>query len=98
MESRSLAATLRALALILTWTFKPESRRTRNFDDATFDRSAGAFENPDHVAIASHNYRWRLGLADGESKYDDLEKRLAESPLITVPTITMEGDANVDAY
>jgi pimeloyl-ACP methyl ester carboxylesterase len=64
------------------------------FDDATFDRSASAFDNPDHVAIVVHNYRWRLGLAEGESKYDDLEKRLAESPVITVPTITMEGDAN----
>jgi pimeloyl-ACP methyl ester carboxylesterase len=65
-----------------------------NFDDATFDRTAAAFDNPDHVAIVIHNYRWRLGLAEGESKYDDLEKRLAASPAITVPTITMEGDAN----
>jgi pimeloyl-ACP methyl ester carboxylesterase len=65
-----------------------------NFDDATFDRSAASFDNPDHVAIVIHNYRWRLGLAEGERKYDDLEKRLAESPVITVPTITMEGDAN----
>jgi pimeloyl-ACP methyl ester carboxylesterase len=65
-----------------------------NFDDATFDRSAAAFDNPDHVAIVIHNYRWRLGLAEGESKHDDLEKRLATSPAITVPTITMEGDAN----
>lgn len=65
-----------------------------NFDDATFDRSAAAFENPDHVSIAIHNYRWRLDLAKGEAKYDDLEKRLAEAPVITVPTITMEGDAN----
>jgi pimeloyl-ACP methyl ester carboxylesterase len=65
-----------------------------NFDDATFDRSATAFDNPDHVAIVIHNYRWRLGLAEGESKYDDLEKRLAQAPVITVPTITMEGDAN----
>jgi pimeloyl-ACP methyl ester carboxylesterase len=64
------------------------------FDDATFDRSAAAFENPDHVDIVIHNYRWRLGLAQGESKYDELEKRLAKSPVITVPTITMEGDAN----
>jgi pimeloyl-ACP methyl ester carboxylesterase len=65
-----------------------------NFDDATFDRSAAAFNNPDHVAIVIHNYRFRLGLAEGEQKYDHLEKRLAELPVITVPTITMEGDAN----
>jgi len=65
-----------------------------DFDDATFDRSAAAFDNPDHVGIVVHNYRWRLGLAEGEAKYDDLEKRLAEAPSITVPTITMEGDAN----
>ncbi len=65
-----------------------------NFDDATFDRSAAALENPDHVAIAIHDYRWRLDLAQGESKYDDLENRLAAGPVITVPTITLEGDAN----
>jgi pimeloyl-ACP methyl ester carboxylesterase len=65
-----------------------------NFDDATFDRSAAAFDNPDHVSIVIHNYRWRLGLAEGEPKYDDLEKRLAEGPIITVPTITLEGYAN----
>ncbi len=65
-----------------------------DFDDATFDRSAAAFDNPDHVGIVVHNYRWRLGLAEGEAKYDDLERRLAEAPSITVPTITMEGDAN----
>jgi pimeloyl-ACP methyl ester carboxylesterase len=64
-----------------------------DFDDATFDRSA-AFDNPDHVAIVIHNYRWRQGLAEGEAKYNDLEKRLAQSPVISVPTITMEGDAN----
>jgi pimeloyl-ACP methyl ester carboxylesterase len=64
------------------------------FSDATFDRSAAAFNNPDHVAIVVHNYRWRLGLADGEPRYADLEKRLAEGPVITVPTITLEGDAN----
>src|SRR5712692_433706 len=65
-----------------------------NFDDATFDRSAASFNNPDHVAIVVHNYRWRLGLAEGEPKYGDLDKRLAEGPSITVPTITLEGDAN----
>ena len=64
------------------------------FDDATFDRSAAALDNPDHVAIVIHNYRWRIGLAEGESKYDDLEKRLAQGPVITVPSITLEGDAN----
>jgi pimeloyl-ACP methyl ester carboxylesterase len=64
------------------------------FDDATFNRSAAAFDNPDHVAIVIHNYRWRLGLADGEPKYADLDKKLAELPVISVPTITMEGDAN----
>jgi pimeloyl-ACP methyl ester carboxylesterase len=65
-----------------------------DFDEATFNRTAASFDNPDHVAIVIHNYRWRLGLADGESKYDDLEKQLAKAPVITVPTITLEGDAN----
>jgi pimeloyl-ACP methyl ester carboxylesterase len=65
-----------------------------NFDDATFDRTAVAFDNPDHVAIVIHNYRWRLGLAEGEPKFDSLEKRLAASPVINVPTIALEGDAN----
>ena len=65
-----------------------------SFDDETFDRSAASFDNPDHVAIVIHNYRWRLGLADGEPEYAELEQRLAEGPLITVPTITLEGDAN----
>jgi pimeloyl-ACP methyl ester carboxylesterase len=65
-----------------------------NFDDATYDRTAASFNNPDHVDIVMHDYRWRLGLADGERKYDDLEKRLAALAPITVPTITMEGDAN----
>lgn len=65
-----------------------------NFDDATFDRSAASFDNPDHVSITIHNYRWRIGLAEGESKFDDLEKRLAAFPVISVPTITLEGDAN----
>ncbi|WP_168791507.1 alpha/beta hydrolase [Paraburkholderia aromaticivorans] len=65
-----------------------------NFDDATYERSAQSFNNPDHVAVVIHNYRWRLGLAKGEAQYDDLEKRLATAPTISVPTITMEGDAN----
>jgi pimeloyl-ACP methyl ester carboxylesterase len=65
-----------------------------SFDDATFERSAASFDNPDHVAIVIHNYRWRLGLAPGEAKYDELEQRLAEFPVIAVPTITLEGDAN----
>jgi len=64
------------------------------FDDATFERSAPAFDNPDHVAIVIHNYRWRLGLAQGEAKYDEVERRLASAPVIAVPAITMEGDAN----
>ena len=64
------------------------------FDEATFERSAAAFDNPDHVAIVVHNYRWRLGLANGEPAYDAFEARLAESPSIGVPTITLEGDAN----
>jgi pimeloyl-ACP methyl ester carboxylesterase len=64
------------------------------FDDATFARSAKSLDNPDHVAISIHNYRWRLSLAQGEAKYDDIEKRLEQLPVIGVPTITMEGDAN----
>jgi pimeloyl-ACP methyl ester carboxylesterase len=64
------------------------------FDDATFDRSAASLDNPDHVAIVIHNYRWRLSLAEGEPQYDELEHRLATAPAIVVPTITLEGDAN----
>lgn len=64
------------------------------FDDAIFELTAKAFDNPDHVSVVIHNYRWRLGLAEGESKYDDLERQLAPAPVITVPTITLEGDAN----
>jgi pimeloyl-ACP methyl ester carboxylesterase len=64
------------------------------FDDATFDRTAASFDNPDHVEIVIHNYRWRLGLAPGESQYHELEQQLAKGPVITVPTITLEGDAN----
>ena len=65
-----------------------------SFTDDAFERSAGAFENPDHVEIVIHNYRWRIGVADGEPRYSDLEARLADAPAIAVPTITMEGDAN----
>ncbi|TSD89728.1 alpha/beta hydrolase [Mycobacterium sp. KBS0706] len=65
-----------------------------HFDDATFDRSATAFDNPDHVDIVIHNYRWRIGLAEGEKRYDEIEQKLAQGPVISVPTITMEGDAN----
>ena len=64
------------------------------FDDATFDRTAASFDNPDHVNIVIHNYRWRLGLAQGESQYDELEQQLAIGPVITVPSISLEGDAN----
>jgi pimeloyl-ACP methyl ester carboxylesterase len=80
----------RDFARLIWQTASPKWR----FDDATFDRTAKAFENPDHVSLVIHNYRWRLGLADGESKYDDMEKELAAAPVITVPTITLEGDAN----
>jgi pimeloyl-ACP methyl ester carboxylesterase len=65
-----------------------------NVDDATYERTAASFDNPDHVDIVIHNYRWRLGLAEGEARYDRLESQLAEGPVITVPTITLEGDAN----
>jgi len=79
--------------LVFEMAFAPASPKWR-FDDATFDRSARAFDNPDHVSVVIHNYRWRLGLAEGESKYDDLERQLAAGPVITVPTITREGDAH----
>jgi len=65
-----------------------------DFDEATFDRTAASFDNPDHVAVVIHNYRWRLGLAAGEPRYLELEERLAEGPLITIPAITLEGDRN----
>jgi pimeloyl-ACP methyl ester carboxylesterase len=64
------------------------------FDETTFARTAKAFDNPDHVDIVIHNYRWRLGLVQGEPKYDDIEKQLAAAPVIAVPSITLEGDAN----
>jgi pimeloyl-ACP methyl ester carboxylesterase len=65
-----------------------------HFDDATYQRTAASFNNPDHVAVVIHNYRWRLGLVQGEPQYDEIEQRLAARPTIGVPTITMEGDAN----
>lgn len=65
-----------------------------SFDDATFERTAAAFDNPDHVSIVIHNYRYRLGLTEGEPQYDDHENRLNQGPVIGVPTITLEGDAN----
>ncbi|NML38703.1 alpha/beta hydrolase [Chitinophaga sp. G-6-1-13] len=65
-----------------------------HFSDSTFAESAASFDNPDHVAIVIHNYRWRLGLTTGEKQYDALEKRLAQGPVINVPTVTLEGDAN----
>jgi pimeloyl-ACP methyl ester carboxylesterase len=68
------------------------------FDEATFSRSAAAFDNPDHVAIVIHNYRWRLGLAQGEAQYDGFERRLVETRVITVPTITLQGDADGAPY
>jgi pimeloyl-ACP methyl ester carboxylesterase len=80
----------RDFAKLIWRTASPQWR----FDDATFDRSAASFDNPDHVSIVIHNYRWRLGLAEGESIYDTLEGRLAVGPVISVPTITLEGDAN----
>jgi pimeloyl-ACP methyl ester carboxylesterase len=64
------------------------------FDDATYDRTAASFDNPDHVDIVIHSYRWRQSLADGERQYDELERRLSEASAITIPTITLEGDAN----
>jgi pimeloyl-ACP methyl ester carboxylesterase len=80
----------RDFAKLIWHTASPQWR----FDDATFDRSAAALDNADHVSIVIHNYRWRLALAEGESRYDALEARLAQAPVITVPTITLEGDAN----
>jgi len=80
----------REFAKLIWRTASPEW----NFDDATFERSAASFDNPDHVAIVIHNYRWRLGLTDGAAEYAGLEQQLAAGPMITVPAITLEGDAN----
>ena len=84
----------REFARLIWRTASPQWR----FDDAIFDRSASAFDNPDHVSIVIHNYRWRIGLDDGERRYDKFERSLAQSPVIHVPTITMEGDANGAAH
>ncbi|CAN7427155.1 alpha/beta fold hydrolase [Caulobacter sp. LjRoot300] len=84
------AANTHAFAKLIWQLASPQWK----FDDAAFDRSAASLDNSDHVAITIHNYRWRLGLADGERQYDDLERRLATGPTIGVPTITLEGDAN----
>jgi hypothetical protein len=73
----------------LNWKFNSPKW---DFDDATFDRTAASFDNPDYVGIVIHNYRWRLSLAEGDPQYDDLEKRLAEGPVIAAPTITLDGD------
>jgi pimeloyl-ACP methyl ester carboxylesterase len=85
-----LTANRRDIARILWTTNSPKW----NYDDATFNRTAASFDNPDYVDIVIHNYRWRLGLAQGQSKYDEFEKRLAARPVITVPTLTMDGDSN----
>lgn len=84
------AANRHAFARLIWQTASPRWA----FDDATFERSAVALDNPDHVALTIHNYRWRLGLAEGEARYDAIEQRLATFPPVTVPTITMEGDTN----
>nr|WP_298562324.1 alpha/beta hydrolase [uncultured Streptomyces sp.] len=65
---------------------------TWDFDDATFERTAAAFDNPDYAAVVVHNYRWRLSLADGERRYDGLEKLLAARPTIGVPTVTLDAE------
>jgi pimeloyl-ACP methyl ester carboxylesterase len=80
----------RDFARLIWRTASPQWR----FDEATFERSAAAFDNPDHVAIVVHNYRWRLGLAEGEARFAAYEERLAALPSIAVPTVTLEGDAN----
>ena len=77
------------------WSYwRAESKGFASRNSTEFDRTAASFNNPDYVAIVIHNYRWRLSLVDGERKYDDLERRIAELPVITVPTISLEGDAN----
>lgn len=87
---RGYAQNRREFARLIWQLASPQWR----FDEPTFERSAAAFDNPDHVAVVIHNYRWRLGLAQGEPQFDELEARLAKAPAIAVPTITLEGDAN----
>jgi pimeloyl-ACP methyl ester carboxylesterase len=87
---RGYAENTRAFDRLIWQTASP----SWSFDDQTFERSAASFDNPDHVDVVIHNYRWRIGVADGEPQYADLEDRLAGAPAIRVPTITMEGDAN----
>ncbi|KTE15603.1 alpha/beta hydrolase [Sphingopyxis sp. H115] len=84
------AANTREFARLIWKTASPHWA----FDEAVFARSAAALDNPDHVAISIHNYRWRLGLAKGEARYDAIEAKLATFPTIAVPTITLEGDDN----
>jgi pimeloyl-ACP methyl ester carboxylesterase len=83
-------ANRKAFSKLIWQTASPEWK----FTDASFDQSAASFDNPDHVAIVIHNYRWRLGLAQGEKKFDELERKLASFPSISVPAVTLEGDAN----
>src|SRR3546814_18005241 len=94
MIRRPPRSTRTATLFPCTTLFRSLASPKWHFDDATFARSAAALDNPDHVRIVIHNYRWRLGLAEGEPRYDDLERRLAGFPDIAVPTITLEGDAN----
>jgi pimeloyl-ACP methyl ester carboxylesterase len=85
-----LEANRRELAKLI-WKFNSP---TWDFDDATFDRTAASFDNPDYVSVVIHNYRWRLSLAEGDPQYDELERRLADGPVIAVPAITLDGDAD----
>jgi pimeloyl-ACP methyl ester carboxylesterase len=87
---RGYLAHTREFARLIWWLASPAWR----FDDATFDRSARSFDNPDHVAIVIHNYRWRLGIDAGEARYDAIEASLAEAPAISIPAITLQGDAD----
>ena len=85
-----LAANRRKIARMLWEEWSPDW----DFDDATFDRSAGALDNPDFVDVAIHSYRHRFGNADGDPRYAELEKRLAAMPPITLPAVTLDGDSD----